>query len=151
MRSTIRFDLEVSAEYLQNHLIETASHSTGSVLIFDTGEYSILPWERQKNETDDSSSSDSDVSSKNGQPALAEPEKLQVAFKQVVSMVVLCTLCQSNRNGPSERYVYDFTAQDCLTTTLYPSASHNIMIAPSNQRGPLENADEKHQDSQALQ
>lgn len=29
---------------LKNHLIETASASTGSLLIWDTGEYEMLPY-----------------------------------------------------------------------------------------------------------
>ena len=78
--------LRSSAKSLQNHLIETASHCTGSILIYDTGEYSILPWERPTNEMDDSASSDPDVPSKDKQSTLAEPEKLQAAFHQLLSL-----------------------------------------------------------------
>lgn len=71
---------ETRVHNLWNHLIETASHSTGSMLIWDTGEYSVLPY-RAPNispRTDDSDSS---------QPTeenvrLSESEKLAKAFGQ---------------------------------------------------------------------
>ncbi|KAL9127602.1 MAG: hypothetical protein Q9217_003560 [Psora testacea] len=41
----------------QNHLIETASAATGSLLVWDTGEYEVLPYRQDdKKETDDEES-----------------------------------------------------------------------------------------------
>ena len=37
---------------MQNHLIEIASHSTGSMLIWDCGEYEVLPYRAGKAESD---------------------------------------------------------------------------------------------------
>ncbi|MCJ1467170.1 hypothetical protein MMC07_005793 [Pseudocyphellaria aurata] len=67
---------ETRVHNLWNHLIETASHSTGSLLIWDIGEYSVLPYRRPEKETDDELSSDSS----NTSSALSESEKLHLAF-----------------------------------------------------------------------
>lgn len=71
----------------KNHLIETASHSTGSMLIWDTGEYTILPYhEKRVYATEDSSSDDYDgaesYSIQNYWSRLADSEKLRLAFSQ---------------------------------------------------------------------
>ncbi|RVX68482.1 hypothetical protein B0A52_07905 [Exophiala mesophila] len=50
---------ETRVHNLWNHLIETASYDTGTMLLWDTGEYSVLPYYPSKtpsNETDDSES-----------------------------------------------------------------------------------------------
>jgi hypothetical protein len=44
---------ETRVHRLWNHLIETASNATGSMLIWDTGEYEILPPNNSSKETDD--------------------------------------------------------------------------------------------------
>ncbi|KAI9826734.1 MAG: hypothetical protein M1819_007279 [Sarea resinae] len=44
---------ETRVHNLWNHLIETASLSTGSLLIWDTGEYYVLPFRQEQPETDD--------------------------------------------------------------------------------------------------
>lgn len=46
----------------QNHLIETASSTTGSMIIWDTGEYEVLPYNMDpaEPETDDSRTDASD-------------------------------------------------------------------------------------------
>lgn len=67
---------------VQNHLIETASRSTGSLLIWDTGEYTVLPYrvskEPQESQSDLSSSSErSDVKN-----VPSETQKLYKAFQQ---------------------------------------------------------------------
>ncbi|KAL9621166.1 MAG: hypothetical protein Q9160_004417 [Pyrenula sp. 1 TL-2023] len=73
---------------LKNHLIETASHSTGSMLIWDTGEYTVLPYhESSTYAAEDSSSNEHD----NEEEAytlpkywtrLTDSEKLGLAFSQ---------------------------------------------------------------------
>ena len=67
----------------KNHFIETASASTGSLLIWDTGEYEMLPYrESIEQVTDDELSGDSDgVSSLSSN--LSDSEKLYAAFQNV--------------------------------------------------------------------
>lgn len=68
---------------MQNHLLETASDKTGSIIIWDTGEYEILPLDREKSlpETDDSHS-ESDVDVAEGEQH-SDSMKLHEAFKRV--------------------------------------------------------------------
>lgn len=67
----------------KNHLIETASTSTGSLLIWDTGEYEMLPYrENVEKMTDDELSGDSDGDS-NPSLNLSDSEKLHAAFRNV--------------------------------------------------------------------
>lgn len=69
---------------VQNHLIETASPATGSMIIWDTGEYSVLPYypQTREPETEDSLTDASELSSKSGEQ-LSESEKLREAFQNV--------------------------------------------------------------------
>jgi hypothetical protein len=71
----------------QNHLIETASDKTGSLIIWDTGEYEILPWQRDQPlpETDDEGPEDSDDSDAPVPPEdqISDNLKLHEAFKNV--------------------------------------------------------------------
>ncbi|OTA68544.1 hypothetical protein K449DRAFT_386844 [Hypoxylon sp. EC38] len=68
---------ETRIHCLWNHLIETASDSTGSLLIWDTGTYTILPSRSSKKRANsDSQSEDEDDS-----PELTEQEKLHRAFQ----------------------------------------------------------------------
>ncbi|KAI3324690.1 hypothetical protein HD806DRAFT_521774 [Xylariaceae sp. AK1471] len=67
---------ETRVHCLWNHLIETASHATGSLLIWDTGTYTILPTERNRSRDDSQSSADEDTCS----PQLTEQDKLHQAF-----------------------------------------------------------------------
>lgn len=65
----------------KNHLIETASASTGSLLVWDTGEYEMLPYhENIEQVTDDELSGDSDGESKPSSN-LSDSEKLHAAFQ----------------------------------------------------------------------
>ncbi|KAF7165495.1 hypothetical protein CNMCM5623_009617 [Aspergillus felis] len=66
-----------------NHLIETASASTGSMIIWDTGEYEILPSQSEPEmaETDDSRSELSDASLHSPVYKKTESEKLREAFR----------------------------------------------------------------------
>ncbi|KKA22584.1 hypothetical protein T310_3375 [Rasamsonia emersonii CBS 393.64] len=72
---------ETRVHCLWNHLIETGSAKTGSMIIWDTGEYSILPYrpDPQVPETDDSSSDISESSWSHEGPS--ESEKLREAFQ----------------------------------------------------------------------
>ncbi|KAF2972444.1 hypothetical protein GQX73_g1179 [Xylaria multiplex] len=67
---------ETRIHCLWNHLIETASHATGSILIWDTGTYTVLPTERHRPQDDSQSPTDEDSSS----PQLTEQQKLHQAF-----------------------------------------------------------------------
>ncbi|RHZ62800.1 uncharacterized protein CDV56_108167 [Aspergillus thermomutatus] len=66
-----------------NHLVETASARTGSMIIWDTGEYEILPSlsEPEMAETDDSRSELSDASLHSPVDKKTESEKLREAFR----------------------------------------------------------------------
>ena len=67
----------------KNHLIETASASTGSLLIWDTGEYEMLPYRDNTEQlTDDELSSVSDEDSRPSSN-LSDSEKLHAAFRDV--------------------------------------------------------------------
>ena len=68
---------------MQNHLIETASVNTGSMLIWDTGEYEVLPYYEQtmaETDSDDSSSARTNSYVANDR---FENEKLIDAFHMV--------------------------------------------------------------------
>ncbi|KAI1090362.1 DNA polymerase ligase-domain-containing protein [Rostrohypoxylon terebratum] len=68
---------ETRIHCLWNHLIETASVSTGSLLIWDTGTYTVLPPRGSKRlENSHSQSSEDDATSE-----LTEQEKLHQAFQ----------------------------------------------------------------------
>ena len=79
----------LEAELLsKNHLIETASASTGSLLIWDTGEYEMLPYRKDIEQMTDeelSGDSDGDISSSLN---LSDSEKLHAAFRNVGSSFV---------------------------------------------------------------
>ncbi|KAJ8122108.1 hypothetical protein ONZ43_g1616 [Nemania bipapillata] len=62
--------------YGQNHLIETGSHATGSLLIWDTGTYTVLPIQSKHLQDDSQSSTDED----DGLPQPTEQQKLHQAF-----------------------------------------------------------------------
>lgn len=67
----------------KNHIIESASATTGSLLIWDTGEYEMMPYrENIEQMTDDELSGDSDGYSS---PSLnlSDSEKLHAAFRNV--------------------------------------------------------------------
>jgi len=68
----------------QNHLIESASHQTGSLLIWDTGEYEVLPRGStigKAAETEDELSAGSDVESEYASKNLTDSQKLFNAFQ----------------------------------------------------------------------
>ncbi|PKY02073.1 hypothetical protein P168DRAFT_240099 [Aspergillus campestris IBT 28561] len=73
---------ETRVHCLWNHLIETASARTGSMLIWDTGEYEILPHKMDLvgPETDDSGTDDSSVPASSPVDDRSESEKLFQAF-----------------------------------------------------------------------
>ncbi|OAG42645.1 hypothetical protein AYO21_03230 [Fonsecaea monophora] len=82
---------ETRVHNLWNHLIETASHETGTMLLWDTGEYEVLPYESSSGkasaaddttateDSDPDSDSDSDLISRGN--AESEPSKLHRAFQ----------------------------------------------------------------------
>ncbi|KAI0383431.1 DNA polymerase ligase-domain-containing protein [Hypomontagnella monticulosa] len=69
---------ETRIHCLWNHLIETASHSTGSLLIWDTGTYTVLPSRGRSNQSNPYSSSSSEDEA---EPELTERQKLHRAFQ----------------------------------------------------------------------
>ena len=69
----------------KNHLIETASASTGSLLIWDTGEYEMLPYREDVGQMTDeelSGDSDGDISPSSN---LSDSKMLHAAFRNVGS------------------------------------------------------------------
>ncbi|KAL9022866.1 MAG: hypothetical protein Q9180_008524, partial [Flavoplaca navasiana] len=86
-----------------NHLIETASSSTGSMLIWDTGEYSILPYhaDKKRHQTDNELS-DSSAYEHYIQPLrVSHSEKLHQAFKTVSPRSPYVTIffpCKNNQH-----------------------------------------------------
>ncbi|EHY52377.1 hypothetical protein HRR83_003052 [Exophiala dermatitidis] len=82
---------ETRVHNLWNHLIETASHETGTMLLWDTGEYTVIPYEssgsrgnRSKTTTTGSSTdsdSEGDGAANGGSNTESEPVKLHRAFQ----------------------------------------------------------------------
>jgi hypothetical protein len=76
-----RMAIETRVHNLWNNLVESASHSTGSLLIWDTGEYEVLPYrELPKARTTDDELSDSEVQAEETSCA-TESEKLFAGFQ----------------------------------------------------------------------
>ncbi|KAF2755068.1 hypothetical protein EJ05DRAFT_519745 [Pseudovirgaria hyperparasitica] len=75
-----RMAIETRVHCVWNHLIESASHATGSLLIWDTGEYEVLPRHAAPVATDDDDDDDDDSPSPN--PSCpSETTKLRAAFR----------------------------------------------------------------------
>lgn len=71
--------IETRVHNIWNHLIESASHATGSLLIWDIGEYEVVPRrEKQERTTDDELS---DVEMERPESSTSESEKLFRAFQ----------------------------------------------------------------------
>ncbi|KAK7547657.1 DNA polymerase ligase-domain-containing protein [Phyllosticta citricarpa] len=80
-----RMALETRVHCLWNHLIESASHATGSLLIWDTGEYEVLdqPSPTAGDETDSSTLSSNDLESTRAEAAQQpQNERLIDAFQK---------------------------------------------------------------------
>jgi len=76
-----RMAIETRVHNLWNNLVESASHSTGSLLIWDTGEYEVLPYrETRKVRTTDDELSDNDTQAEDA-PRVSESEKLFAGFQ----------------------------------------------------------------------
>jgi DNA polymerase Ligase (LigD) len=77
---------ETRVHNLWNHLIETASHQTGTMLIWDTGEYEVLPYypeksgNRQASCSDSGSESGDTTGTNTAFSKMSEPEKLAYSF-----------------------------------------------------------------------
>ncbi|KAJ9605180.1 hypothetical protein H2200_010570 [Cladophialophora chaetospira] len=83
-----RFAIETRVHNLWNHLIETGSYETGTMLLWDTGEFEVLPYESsRKSSTTDyaTATEESGTDSDGGFPirgnTQSEPEKLHHAFQ----------------------------------------------------------------------
>lgn len=72
---------ETRVHCLWNHLIETASLSTGTMLIWDTGYYEVLPFKEEKASQETDNESDSFHSAKSSRDVLTEQQKLHAAFR----------------------------------------------------------------------
>ncbi|KAF2148733.1 hypothetical protein K461DRAFT_282200 [Myriangium duriaei CBS 260.36] len=80
-----RMAIETRVHNLWNNLIESSSHATGSLLIWDTGEYEVRPRNlaRKQPETDDEvASNQREEVEEDGMSNLSEPEKLALAFQE---------------------------------------------------------------------
>ena len=76
---------ETRVHNLWNHLIETASHETGTMLIWDTGEYEVLPYYKQQgnkrsDDSDSGSEPESSTTTESIFSSLSEPDKLAYSF-----------------------------------------------------------------------
>lgn len=72
--------IETRVHNLWNNLVESASHSTGSLLIWDTGEYEVLPYrETPKARMTDDEMSGSEAG--DASPCVSESEKLFAGFQ----------------------------------------------------------------------
>jgi len=89
-RSIGRMAIETRVHNYWNHLIESASRKTGSLIIWDTGTYSILPRRKSKNgmpslqTTDDDETEDDEAANEGSEVAggeCQESSKLVAAFK----------------------------------------------------------------------
>lgn len=69
--------IETRVHCLWNHLIETASHSTGSMLIWDTGQYEVLPYHETSGDVTDD---DLDIVSNTAD--VTQQDKLRDAFQK---------------------------------------------------------------------
>lgn len=67
----------------KNHLIESASASTGSLLIWDTGEYEMLPCRENIEQVTDDELSDYSDGDNRPSSNLSDSEKLHAAFRTV--------------------------------------------------------------------
>ncbi|KAK5121077.1 hypothetical protein LTR85_005561 [Meristemomyces frigidus] len=74
-----RMAIETRVHNLWNNLIESASHATGSLLIWDTGEYEVLPRPQKKARATDDELSDHDGAA--GLETRSHSERLFAAFR----------------------------------------------------------------------
>ncbi len=84
-----RFAIETRVHNLWNHLIETASYETGTMLLWDTGEYEVIPYDSSGKSSsteyatateDSGTDSDEDVPAKANTES--EPQNLHHAFQR---------------------------------------------------------------------
>ncbi|KAG6367989.1 hypothetical protein INS49_002189 [Diaporthe citri] len=76
----LRNATETRVHCLWNHLVETAGLHTGSLLVWDTGSYEVLPPRRSKYAPVDSQEGDSDGSERESWDKLSQQDKLAAAF-----------------------------------------------------------------------
>lgn len=74
-----RMAIETRVHNLWNHLIESASHATGSLLIWDTGEYEVMPRPQRRQKTTDDELSGDEVTTDD--KSLSQSELLHQAFQ----------------------------------------------------------------------
>ncbi|CAK3770267.1 Hypothetical predicted protein [Lecanosticta acicola] len=74
-----RMAIETRVHNLWNHLIESASHATGSLLIWDIGEYEVMSRQQKREEMTDDELSDVDIDQE--QSTISESGKLFKAFQ----------------------------------------------------------------------
>ncbi|POS74550.1 hypothetical protein DHEL01_v207054 [Diaporthe helianthi] len=76
----LRNATETRVHCLWNHLVETAGLHTGSLLVWDTGSYEVLPRQRSEHAPADSQGEGSDGGEEDGWAKLTQQEKLAAAF-----------------------------------------------------------------------
>lgn len=131
---------------MQSHLTEAGSASTGSLIIWDTGEYSILPYYENESTETEHSNSDTDQSQQ-GDKNIPESEKLRMAFQQVpflrkikatsVSSFSVLTVDGSEKSayGYTELGSPQITPSHCdlaVQTTNQHSPDHQLESAEGN-------------------
>jgi len=107
-------------DYWQNYLIETGSARTDSMIIWDTGEYEILPYYPAKNpeETDDAASDASEQSTQPAESPPSESEKLRTAFLNV-KFPIYKRLYHIYTDKQSVKYAYDYMERVYQRITRY--------------------------------
>ncbi|KAF2483484.1 DNA polymerase ligase-domain-containing protein [Neohortaea acidophila] len=81
-RRPTRMAIETRVHNLWNNLIESASHSTGSLLIWDTGEYEVLPWRQTDTRSTDDEHSDAAQRDGDKSSEQSHSERLAKSFQQ---------------------------------------------------------------------
>lgn len=102
--------------------MEMGSRNTGSMIIWDTGEYEVLPYRAidERPETDDSASDASNVSAEspvNQQPS--ESEKLREAFQNVSIFYSTRPSSTMANVKDSVKSAYGYMGLACRRTTQY--------------------------------
>ncbi|KAL3465568.1 DNA polymerase ligase-domain-containing protein [Aspergillus heterothallicus] len=108
---------ETRVHCLWNHLIETGSAKTGSMIIWDTGVYEILPGKAAPRapETESDTDTASIASDANGQTGPTESEKLRQAFQNV-------------HTYPFPSSVFTFSKDNLLIALAHMGIQHKINL-----------------------
>ncbi|OKL62117.1 hypothetical protein UA08_02365 [Talaromyces atroroseus] len=133
---------ETRVHCLWNHMMEMGSRNTGSMIIWDTGEYEVLPYHavEERPETDDSASDISNVSAESSvNQQASDSQRLKEAFQNVfIPYGLYPPSLKANEKG-SVKSAYAFMGLVYRRTTRYRYGSQQRTIAQLGQGRLLEN------------